>query len=312
MIDKLTPQQKKQIPIYRDKWLEIGLSTDRINQKKAKENFIGFNKVVLGNKEQPIFIFMDSPLTGWFATLLLYAYFNKVGDIESQVWSQVWSQVRSQVESQVRSQVKDFVFPYLAGNFWAGYFGFYDFCNRVLGIQFQTQKEWDLLLKTSDVNLIYPFKEFVVISQKPTNIKIKNNVLHNESGASVKYADGFELYSLNGVRISKELVMTPAEKLDPHLIVKETNAEVRREIVRKIGIERVCQKLGSKTLESRWGYELLTLDLGDNRTRPYLKMINPSTGTYHLEGIEPSITTVEQALAWRNGEKKFEEPLILT
>ena len=210
------------------------------------------------------------------------------------------------------SQVKDFAWPYLNGNLWAGYFGFYDFCNKVLGIEFKVQENWDLLLKTSDVSLIYPFKDFIVISEKPTDIRMKNMLLHNEKGPSVSYADGFCLYTLNGVRVDEKIVMTPASELDPHLVVKETNAEIRREIVRKIGIERICQKLGSKTLESRWGYDLIALDLGDGRTRPYLKMKNPSVGTYHLEGIKPSIKTVEQALAWRNGTNKYEEPIVLT
>jgi hypothetical protein len=74
----------------------------------------------------------------------------------------------------------------------------------------------------------------------------------------------------------------------------------------------VCQKLGSKILDKKYGYELITLDLGDGRNRPYLKMLNPSTGTYHLEGIEPTINTVDRALAWRNGVENYESPLVLT
>jgi len=160
------------------------------------------------------------------------------------------------------------------------------------------------------VSLIYPFDDFVVISEKPTKIKMKNMLLHNESGPSIEYADGFNVYSLNGVGVPKELVETDAQDLDPHTIPKEQNAEVRREIVRKIGIERVCQRLKTKTLDIDGDYELVLLDIGDGRNRPYLKMRNPSIQTYHIEGIEPSIKTVEQALNWRNGTK--EKPEVLT
>lgn len=48
-------------------------------------------------------------------------------------------------------------------------------------------------------------------------------------------------------------------------------------------------------------YELLWLGLEDGRTRPYLKMKNPSIGVYHIEGVHPTCRTVRQALNWRNG-----------
>jgi hypothetical protein len=179
-----------------------------------------------------------------------------------------------------------------------------------LGVKFTQQKDWDCYLKTSDVSLIYPFEDFCVISEKPIDIKMKNMVLHNDKGAAVSYADGFSVYSLNGVRVTRELVETPAEKLDPQLVVKETNAEVRREIVRKIGVERLVQKLGAKTLDKKGNYELLNIDLGENRIRPYLKMLNPSVGTWHIEGVSPGCRTIEQAINWRN--QTTETPEVLT
>jgi hypothetical protein len=134
--------------------------------------------------------------------------------------------------------------------------------------------------------------------------------LHNETGPSVLYADGFSVYSLNGVRVHKEIVETPAEQIDPQIVMKETNAEIRREIVRKIGVERLCQKLGADVLDKQGHYELLNLSLGENRKRPYLKMLNPSIGTWHVEGVHPDCKSVEEALNWRNGTK--EEPVVLT
>ena len=300
MIEELTLAQEKQLEIYRDKWVAIGLSVNRIDRPKAIENFMILNSLVLGNKKKPVVVFMDSPLTTWLATIFLYSIFK----YQNNIWSQV--------ESQVESQVGSFVYPYLDGNFMSSYFSFYDFCNKVLKISFQNQRQWDCYLKTSEVSLIYPFEDFIVISEKPTKIKMKNMILHNENGMAVEYSDGFGVYSLNGVRVTKEIVETPAEQLDPQLILKEQNAEIRREIVRKIGIERVCQKLGAKTIDKKYGYELVGLSLGDNRIRPYLKMINPSTNTFHLEGISPEIKTIDQALTWRNRLEKFEEPVTLT
>ena len=183
-----------------------------------------------------------------------------------------------------------------------------------IAANYKAQEKWDIYLKTSNFNLIYPFENFVVMSEKPTNIKFKKDVLHNEKGASVCYADGFEIYSLNGVRVTKEIVMTPAEKLDVNKIIKEPNVEVRRELIRKIGIERFIVKIGAVTLDKKDNYELLKVSLPEIDNAIYLKMKNPSIGVFHVEGVDPSCKTVEQALNWRayGDINKNWKPYILT
>jgi hypothetical protein len=149
-------------------------------------------------------------------------------------------------------------------------------------------------------------------SERPCEINLKEGRLHSEKGMSISYPSGWGLYCLNGIRVPKEIVMTPAEKLDAQLVLKEQNAEIRREIVKKIGLLRLLKELNAKTIDAWKNYELLMLDLGDGRNRPYLKMINPSTRTIHVEGVEPGIKTVRHALAWRNGLEKFIEPIQLS
>ena len=328
MINKLTSEQEKQLQVYRDKWVTIGLSTNRIDRKVASENFMIFNKIVLGKEKRPIIIFMNSPLTAWIATLLLYDWFyiknntqvesQVESQVRSQVGSQVWSQVESQVESQVRSQVrsqvesqvrsrvwsqvesqvrsqnKNFVYPYLCGNFDSSYFSFYNFCNEVLKIKFDNQKKWNSYLKTSDVNLIYPFDDFWVVSEKPTNIKIVNSVLHNEKGAAIFYADGFSIYSLNGVKVPQWLVETPAEKIDPTLALKETNADIQREIIRKIGAERMLKKCNAKIIDdwidsnTGYNYKLMEMAIGQNIRRKYLYYEHASMkGIFYAKPVPP-------------------------
>jgi hypothetical protein len=236
--------------------------------------------------------------------------------VESQVRSQVWSQVRSQVESQVELQVKKdknlmpFVYPWLDGHFMSSYFSFFNFMNEVLGIKFEVQEKYDWYQKTSEVGFIYPLDKICIISDRPESIKMKNGVLHCDNAPAIRYTDGFSIWCLNGVSVPQEIIETSAEKLNPELIVKEQNAEVRREIVRKIGIDRVCQKLGARVLDKQGDYELIDINLGENRYRPYLKMKNPSIGVFHIEGVATECKTVQEALKWRN--KTEEKPLIVT
>ena len=151
----------------------------------------------------------------------------------------------------------------------------------------------------------------VVVVPRPV-LHLRGDQLHREDGPAVHWPDGERYYFLNGVRVTREIVETPATVLDPRLILHEENAEVRREIVRKVGIERVCAGLGARTVSREGDYELLLLDLQDGRRRPFLKMLNPSIGVYHVEGVHPDCKTVRQALAWRNGLDSYREPQILT
>lgn len=148
----------------------------------------------------------------------------------------------------------------------------------------------------------WPYDDMVIISDRPTVMELDDNLeLHNQTGPALSYPDGWSVYALNGVRVPQWLVETPAEQIDAHELFRTENAEVRREIVRKVGIERVCRDLGAKVVDRDGDYELLWLGLEDGLTRPYLKMKNPSIGVYHIEGVHPTCRTVQQALNWRNG-----------
>ena len=155
-----------------------------------------------------------------------------------------------------------------------------------------------------------PYRNTAVVSERPTEIHLLNKVLHKDGGPAIAYADGFAVWALNSVRVSREIAETPGNKLDARLLLKEANAEVRREVVRKIGIERVCSDLRAKELDASGDYSLLSLDMGDGRYRPYLKMRNPSSIGVHIEGVHPDCDSVEKALNWRNGTS--EEPVVLT
>ena len=138
---------------------------------------------------------------------------------------------------------------------------------------------------------------------KPQLHKRPDRSLHRSDGPAV-VSDAEDLYFLNGVLVESWLVETPAEQLDPARFATIENAEVRREFVRKVGIERICSKLGTKVLDKQGDYELHLVPLGGaTGDWPYLKMRNPSIDVWHMEAVARECRTVEQALRFRNGGK---------
>lgn len=123
--------------------------------------------------------------------------------------------------------------------------------------------------------------------------------LHHAQYAAVE-SDVENLYFWKGVLVPAFVVVKP-EWITAEHIMRETNAQVRQVMVERVGIERVCQMCNAQALDKRGTYELLMLDLGDGRKRPYLKMLNPSVGVWHVEGVHPNCRTVQEALNWRNG-----------
>jgi len=221
--------------------------------------------------------------------------------VRSQVDLQVWSQVDSQVDSQVRSQIKDFIFPYLNCQFWAGWFSFYEFMKNEIGISFTNEKEYNAFKNCQKYGMVFPLDELCIVCQPPTVIKKNSNGLHCSDGPALSYNGENEIYALNGVSMPKEYVLTSAENISAETVMKEINVEIRRELLRKVGIERLLNDLPHKILDNVGNYQLYSLDLSDElKNCKYLKMVNPSVGCFHLEGLDPSINTVEEALKWRN------------
>lgn len=202
---------------------------------------------------------------------------------------------------------------YLGCGYDSGWTAFYDFFQRI-GLEYDKDINFDVwkeFILNSGVFATVLCENVAFVCVRPCIVnRNENGDLHSENAPAIAWCDGYAEYCINGVWVTEELIMTPADKLDPKLILTEKNAEVRREIVRKIGLERISAALSATIIDKQGEYELLTLDLQDGRHRPYLKMKNPSIGTFHIEGVHPDCKTVKEALKFRNGVEG--EPIVLT
>jgi len=220
----------------------------------------------------------------------------------------------SPMEMAIESNLKSGeTIDYLGNGYDSGWTAWCDYFQRI-GIieknEYDFDKWRDFILK-SGVFATVLCENVAFVCIKPCKLnRNENGDLHCIDGLAIEWRDGYGEYYLNGVSVEDKIVLTPTNELDSKLVLTEKNAEVRREIVRKIGTEKLCKDLNSKVIDMKDNYELLGLDLGDNRIRPYLKMINPSIGTYHIEGVHPDCKTVDEALKFRNGREG--RPVILT
>jgi len=246
--------------------------------------------------------------------------------VGASVWASVWDSVRDSVVDSVWDSVQDSVVDsgalraewydlYSWGQHDANWLGFYDYFREVLKLTDQTAKLVPLteLAKQTGWHLFY--KNVAILSEKPTEVhRNERGQLHNFIGPAIKWADGYELYRFNGVRIDgkEQYAKMQSSEFTKEIFTKEENADVRREIIRKIGMERLAQILDYKVIDAKHGYELITFDIGDKRVRPFLKMKNPSIDAIHIEGVPVEVTTVEGAICYRNGLKEFSMPRELT
>jgi hypothetical protein len=181
---------------------------------------------------------------------------------------------------------------------------------EMLGLQFG--ECYHVLKNCVGFGPVWPLGSLCIASIRPSVIRMKNGLLHADGSPSVEYLDGTKCYSLNGIPVKDWHAMTLPEKIDPKQVLAEENADIRRELIRKLGIDRMLAVLPNKMLSKRGNYEVYSIDLGEGaRDARYLKMLNPSIGVFHLEGIDPSCGTVEHALNWRN-QNRFTDAEVLT
>jgi hypothetical protein len=115
-----------------------------------------------------------------------------------------------------------------------------------------------------------------------------------------------------GVVVPPEVIFRP-ETLTPEQILCQRNAELRRVMLERIGVDRVLHKAKAEVIDSdqdlggarRLVHMALVGRFGRDRDHCYLHCRCPSTGREYLLRVPPETRTCRQAAAWLAG---FEDP----
>lgn len=199
------------------------------------------------------------------------------------------------------------------------YYGFYDF---ILNELFKSKKKdfklFNEFLKHSQTyHQVYIFKDICFISDFPKEIhRNTNNDLHNTNKPALLYRDTYALYKSNGITMEPKHILTPAIQITKKQFLSEPNADQRRELTRKIGMQKLIELLNPEVLDKMntptgGEYRLLSISYDGGPGRPYLQMKCPSTKYDHIIGVKPGTTRVKDAWKQLNNIKENEKVKII-
>ena len=326
-IDKLTPEQEAQIPVIRQKWKAITLSTERIDHQKATVAVKAAYRAL--NLNEPEILFFDSPLAAVnflesqpksaLGKALMSEQLNQlIEQVDCQINWETDSELPDQIESlpslkrcqlgqELKSNLKcqqkgEPVYDCIHAGVCACVSSQLDFCISVLNVA-HDQSAWSAYkLLMNEGGYIFTFEKMCLVCDRPIKHSIDSEErLHAEAEPAIEFSDGFfRKYVYQGIEIPEKY-----GKLHPHQwqakwLLEEKNAEVRRLLIQEIGYDRICSELQATQLDSEQEYTLLRIDDADVEPMYLLKMTCPSTKFIHALRVPPNISSAREAIRWVN------------
>ena len=229
--------------------------------------------------------------------------------VEASVWDSVRdsvrASVRASVEDSVEASVWDSVRDSVVGQHEASWLCFYDYFREVCGLTAETDPVIGLMALARSAGWCLPYRAMCLVAERHSAVHRDNQGrLHAETGPALAYPDGWEIWAWHGVRVPQEVIERPQE-LEVKAALNQSNVEVRRVMLTRIGPERLQAELPAKALDEDIdgrGAPRKLFQLGDIRDRSFVGYTCPSTGrVYPAQPVPPEVRTCAEAVAWRFG-----------
>ena len=220
--------------------------------------------------------------------------------VGASVGASVWDSVRASVGASVWDSVRDSVWAMLYSSHDAGWISYVEFMRNELGLREQTEKHRPLTALCKLCGWWAPYKNVAIVQHRHCELhRDSDGRLHNESGMSVKYRDGWGVWSIHGVTVDEQVIMRP-ETQTVDQIGNESNEEVRRVRIERYGWERYLRESNAQVASTRFNERdrqpesLYVMKNGMKR----LAVSDPSTGRRYCLGVPGEVETCEQAQSW--------------
>lgn len=279
---ELTEAQQAAMSAYRDKWIDIGLSCDRVNFEMAKVDLI--KAYECGGRKPPQKIeFARGP--------------------EEAIRLTIAEGERNDLNLTSSDVLKTTMF----GSQEAGWLSFYNFFEEQCNISFPVLEGLNRLSYSAGWITVYD--TYACIQDKPLYIKFDDrNRLHCENGPAIEYGDGTVVYSWHGVGVPDAWIDNKENALTAEIALTWGNIEQRRAAMEILGWAKVLEKLKAKVIdkdEDPMIGTLLRVNIPDIGEEQFLK-VQCGTGRIFAIPVPPTVKTALEANCWTYGFSKGE------
>lgn len=176
-------------------------------------------------------------------------------EFEAQVWKETEAKIKSMTVSAIADLVNENINNMVYGQHNAYWLAFYD-TFRKFGIEECARLEGHNIIAES-CNWWLPLGHFAICSDKHNVLNLDDQGrLHCEDGPALSFnrstlnADyDLHLYFMEGIKLTEQIIMHP-ETLTIAQIDKERNAEIRRIMINKFGVENYLMKSEAEVVDN--------------------------------------------------------------
>ena len=307
LISNLTKKQEAKIQPTLEKWRAIGLNTQPMDLQKAVDCLLA----LAAYKKMP-----NKPVKIYQAKSDEYVAACKKGasafkdNLSIIVYDSPFAILAESKEKNMLQVIQSAGLDFSQKD--AYWMSFYSFLGRELALN--CDKE--LLTMTENIiincGLFYTAAQGFLLADRPCEMHWNGQQeLHNPNGMALKWKDGTGIYCLDGMNMKgyEWFFETDRASINPLKILAINNVDIRTRLMKVLGMEKFLMQLGFKVLNENVekGYKLISVKIGPNETGLYLHMINPSTGEIHVEGVEDTCKTIEDAMRSRTPKRMLDK-----
>ena len=231
MITDLTKEQEDMIHKFRQKWLDIGLSTQPIDRKNTV-NIVKKLYKASGQKEPTVLVF-DSPHE-CLAAISLYNMNHSLKELTADF---IKNNIKDMSEIEPQSLL-------LGGGLDAYWLAFYEF-GRIIGVKYNNTEHFDAYIDyAKNCGIMYAYEDVAFVSDRPEIINMEDGVLHCENGPSIRFRDGFEVYTWRGNRIPADWI-NDKSTITPEVCFSWENMDQRRSACDIVGWHTIMDQMNA-------------------------------------------------------------------
>lgn len=243
-------------------------------------------------------------------------YHELVQPVHMQVWSFLTEPLKQRIPSMsgILADTQRWELNY--GLHDASWLSYYDFVGRI-GVK-GTEPLSGLSKLARVSGWIWAYENICIMTERPLELVRDNRFrLHAEDKMCLRYSDNWGLYAWHGVLVPPYVILLP-EPLTFDLIESEPNAEVRRVLIERFGLENYLREGKVLRIHQDKAGILYRMNLPSDEPILVVRVMNSTPepdGTikeYFLR-VPPNMQRAKQAVAWTFGLTEEEyDPLVET